>query len=94
MCEVLFTDDWLCQMCVNQKMMGGLAEPPDRLWEYHRGLLWHILLFMVGQAAERQGNGWLLHAIWKISMPLFEMKKHPELLQQGYSYLSGNFCDG
>ena len=39
---------------------------PDHTWEYHRGLLWHCLLFCVGQQAERTGDGWLNHAVWKV----------------------------
>ncbi|XP_050692604.1 uncharacterized protein LOC126983673 [Eriocheir sinensis] len=82
-------DDWLCEKCSSQRKPEGSSSRTDGLWEYHRGLLWYCLFFLVGQAAERQGNGWLLHAVWKVSMPIFETQGHQDFLQLGYSFLSG-----
>ncbi|XP_071535869.1 uncharacterized protein [Panulirus ornatus] len=82
-------DDWLCNTCAFQRQISGFVEKSDNLWEYHRGLLWYCLFFWVGHAAEKQGNGWLLHAVWKISMPIFESRGYSEYLSQGYSFLSG-----
>ncbi|XP_063850688.1 uncharacterized protein LOC135094491 [Scylla paramamosain] len=82
-------DDWLCGSCSALRRVEGLSGRTDGLWEYHRGLLWYCLFFLVGQTAERCGNGWLLHAIWKVSMPIFETQGHTDYLNLGYSFLSG-----
>ncbi|KAK8732114.1 hypothetical protein OTU49_007186 [Cherax quadricarinatus] len=82
-------DDWLCSTCAHKRRMATLLEKTDGLWEYHRGLLWYCLFFWVGHSAEKQGNGWLLHAVWKVSMPLFETRGYSDYLHQGYSFLSG-----
>ncbi|XP_042232496.1 uncharacterized protein LOC121873209 [Homarus americanus] len=82
-------DDWLCSLCATQKQMVGFQEQFDGTWEFHRGLLWYCLFFWVGNSAEQQGNGWLLHAVWKVSMPLFENKGYSDYLHQAYSFLSG-----
>ncbi|KAK7084029.1 hypothetical protein SK128_017980, partial [Halocaridina rubra] len=81
-------DDWLCSSCVINTQKKGTHEKPDLIWEYHRGLLWYCLFFAVANSAECQGNGWLLHAVWKVCMPVFESRGHTQYLQQGYSFLS------
>ncbi|XP_045118184.1 LOW QUALITY PROTEIN: uncharacterized protein LOC123508500 [Portunus trituberculatus] len=82
-------DDWLCGSCSALRRVEGLGGRTDGLWEYHRGFLWYCLFFLAGQTAERCGNGWLLHAIWKVSMPIFETQGHTDYLNLGYSFLSG-----
>ncbi|XP_066953011.1 uncharacterized protein [Macrobrachium rosenbergii] len=81
-------DEWLCSTCLSKTELKDIMASPDLIWEYHRGLLWYCLFFTVAQSAEAQGNGWLLHAVWKVCMPLFESRGHVQYLQQGYSYLS------
>lgn len=93
----LTTDDWLCRWCAPRRGITGnnseLTDEKEEAWEYHRSLLWHCLLILVGRSAESQGNGWLQHAVWKVCMPLFEARSHTRYLQQGYSFLSGkNVC--
>ncbi|KAK3853608.1 hypothetical protein Pcinc_039861 [Petrolisthes cinctipes] len=86
-------DDWLCRWCAPRRGITGnnseVTDEKEGAWEYHRSLLWHCLLILVGRAAEGQGNGWLQHAVWKVCMPLFETRGHTQYLQQGYSFLSG-----
>ncbi|XP_045620415.1 LOW QUALITY PROTEIN: uncharacterized protein [Procambarus clarkii] len=82
-------DDWLCSTCALKRRLASIPEKKDGLWEYHRGLLWYSLFFWVGHSAEQQGNGWLLHAVWKVSMPLFESRGYSDYLRQGYAFLSG-----
>lgn len=90
------TDDWLCRWCAPRRGITGnnseLDDEKEEAWEYHRSLLWHCLLILVGRSAESQGNGWLQHAVWKVCMPLFETRGHTRYLQQGYSFLSGEIA--
>ncbi|XP_042889420.1 uncharacterized protein LOC122264540 isoform X2 [Penaeus japonicus] len=81
-------DDWLCSSCSTNIDKLRQVEQVDRVWEYHRGLLWYSLFFWVANSAERQGNGWLLHAVWKVCMPIFENHGQTEFLHLGYSFLS------